>query len=150
MVDPFFFMDLFESGYIGLFVVCFLSATILPLTSEGALILMPAAGYDPVIALIVASAGNIIGGSTNYWIGFLGNPAWLKKLGVKESTLNRFEERILKFGFWLALLSWVPVIGDPLTVGLGFFKASWWPVLILMSFGKIIRYLVILSPWIFG
>ena len=62
-------MEYIEYGYIGLFVVCFLAATILPLTSEGALIVFLALNFDPFICMVVASLGNIIGGTTNYGLG---------------------------------------------------------------------------------
>lgn len=110
---------------------------------------MPTAGFDPLVCLIVASFGNILGGSTNYWIGRLGNPLWLKRIGIKEERLRGFENALERYGVFSALLSWVPVIGDPLTVALGFFRVKWWSVLILMSLGKVIRYVIILSPWFF-
>lgn len=141
-------MNFFELGYLGLFVVCFLSATILPLTSEGVLLAMLLAGYDPVIALMVASFGNILGGSTNYWLGRVGNPIWLEKLGIPKEKIYSFESRFKQYGYWMALLSWVPLIGDPLVVALGFFRAKWWYVLALMSLGKIIRYLLLVLPWL--
>lgn len=141
-------MDFFEFGYIGLFLVCFLAATILPLTSEGVLLSFLFAGYDPILSLIIASTGNILGGSTNYWIGRIGNPLWLSKLGVSENKIQQFEVRIVKYGYWIALLSWVPIIGDPLLVALGFFRANWWKVFILMSLGKIVRYTILILPWL--
>ncbi len=142
-------MEYIDYGYLGLFLISFLSATILPLSSEGVLLLMPTAGFDPLVSLIVASLGNILGGSTNYWIGRLGNPLWLKRIGIQEKSLLRFENAVKRFGVFSALLSWVPIIGDPLTVALGFFRVKWWSVLILMSLGKVIRYAIILSPWFF-
>lgn len=141
-------MDLFEAGYTGLFVVSFLSATILPLSSEGILLLMLGLGYNPLICLIIASSGNILGGSTNYLLGRLGNPLWLKKFGMTEARLLKFETQIQKYGFWTAFLSWVPFIGDPLIVALGFFRTSFVPVFICMSLGKIVRYLVLILPFI--
>lgn len=142
-------MEYIDYGYLGLFLISFLSATILPLSSEGVLLLMPTAGFDPLVSLIVASLGNILGGSTNYWIGRLGNPLWLKRIGIQEKSLLRFENAVKRYGVFSALLSWVPIIGDPLTVALGFFRVKWWSVLILMSLGKVIRYAIILSPWFF-
>lgn len=142
-------MDFFEFGYLGLFVVCFLSATILPLTSEGVLLGFLFAGYDPVLSLIISSIGNILGGSTNYWLGRLGKPSWLEKIGVSQEKILRFELKIKRYGFGLAFLSWLPFVGDPLLVALGFFRAPWWLVFMLMSIGKFIRYLILILPWLF-
>lgn len=141
-------MNFFELGYIGLFAVCFLSATILPLTSEGVFLAFLFAGYDPILSLAVASFGNILGGSTNYWLGRVGNPNWLTKMGMKEERIFLFEKRIQRYGFWSALFSWLPVLGDPLIVALGFFRVNWWNVFILMSLGKVSRYFILMLPWL--
>jgi membrane protein YqaA with SNARE-associated domain len=141
-------MNWIEQGYTGLFLLSFLSATIVPLSSEGLLLLMLAMGFDPWLCLLFASVGNILGGVSNYWLGRLGNPAWIQKLGVSEKKLLSFENRIRRFGDWLAFLSWVPIIGDPLTVALGFFRANWWRVLLWMSLSKTFRYLILCLPWL--
>jgi membrane protein YqaA with SNARE-associated domain len=141
-------MDYLEAGYLGLFVVCFLSATILPLTSEGVLIAFLLSGGEPITALLVATAGNVLGGSTNYFLGRIGEPKWLRKLGVKETRIVRFENWVKRYGVWTALLSWVPIVGDPLTIALGFFRANWWWVFLLMLLGKFLRYLLLVLPWL--
>jgi membrane protein YqaA with SNARE-associated domain len=141
-------MDYLEAGYLGLFVVCFLSATILPLTSEGVLIAFLLSGVEPLTALLVATSGNVLGGSTNYFLGRLGEPKWLRKLGVKETRILRFENWVKRYGVWTALLSWVPIVGDPLTIALGFFRANWWWVFLLMLIGKFLRYLLLVLPWL--
>jgi len=141
-------MDYLEAGYLGLFVVCFLSATILPLTSEGVLIAFLLSGGEPIAALLVATSGNVLGGSTNYFLGRIGEPKWLRKLGVKETRIVRFENWVKRYGVWTALLSWVPIVGDPLTIALGFFRANWWWVFLLMLLGKFLRYLLLVLPWI--
>jgi membrane protein YqaA with SNARE-associated domain len=141
-------MDYLEVGYLGLFVVCFLSATILPLTSEGVLIAFLLSGGEPLTALLVATSGNVLGGSTNYFLGRIGEPKWLRKLGVKETRILRFENWVKRYGVWTALLSWVPIVGDPLTIALGFFRANWWWVFLLMLIGKFLRYLLLVLPWI--
>lgn len=137
-------MDFFELGYWGLFLIAFFAATILPLSSEGVLVALLIANYDPFICLIVASFGNILGGLTNYYIGRLGNPKWLLKLGMSTERLNTFEQRVSRHGHWLALLSWVPILGDPLTVALGYFRVRFIPFLCLMTLGKIGRYALII------
>ena len=141
-------MDIFEFSYWGLFIASFLSATILPIASEGVLLLVLAAGFDPITCLLIATIGNSMGGSTNYLIGWFGNPRWLKRIGFKEENVVKFEKRIQQYGSWLALISWLPFIGDPLLLALGFFKAPVFPVLILMLIGKFLRYFVLIIPWL--
>ncbi len=140
-----FFMSFFSVGFFGLFITSFLSATILPLSSEGILLLMLHTGFNPIYCLFVATAGNTLGGLTNYWIGSLGNPEWLKKIGVRPEKLHSFEVKIKKHGAWLAFFSWVPIIGDPLSVALGFFHVNWWKVAVLLFIGKLLRYALFCS-----
>jgi len=141
-------MDLISLGYFGLFFAAFLSATILPMSSEGILLLMLSQGFDPWICLLIATVGNSLGGLTNYGIGMLGDPKWFKRFGISEDKLIRFETRIQLYGFWLAFISWVPFIGDPLTVALGFFRVPFNKVLVLLILGKFLRYFVLILPWI--
>ena len=137
-------MDLIEVGYFGLFLLTFLSATILPLSSELMLILMLTQNYSPLTCLIVASSGNSLGGVTNYIIGRLGNIKWLKRIGVKEEKIQKTLPKIQKYGAYLAFLSWVPFIGDLFIVGLGFFRVSFTKVTLYMVIGKFTRYLIII------
>ena len=138
-------MDLITVGFTGLFIVTFLSATILPLSSEMFLLLMLSQGYDPLTCLFVATIGNSLGGITNYGIGRLGNPNWLKKTGVTEDKLLKYNTSISKYGSWLAIFSWVPIIGDPLIICLGYFRVSFLKVLFLLVIGKFLRYLFIVK-----
>ena len=141
-------MPLLVPGYIGLFFSCFLSATLLPLSSEAVIIYMLYQKYDVWACLLIATAGNTIGGMTNYLLGLMGHPKWLQKCGIKEERIHSFELRIQKYGYWLAFFSWVPFIGDPLTAALGFFRVPWIPVLVLTTTGKFLRYLVLILPFL--
>lgn len=135
-----FFMDLIEWGYWGLFVGSFLAATILPFSSEIILTTLLFNGYNPFLCLIIASLGNGLGGMTNYFIGRLGNPKWLLKLGMTKIKLERFQSTTTKYGHWLAFFAWVPIIGDPLSVALGYFRTKLIPFTLLMFLGKTLRY----------
>lgn len=129
---------LVEWGLIGLFLVCFFASTIVPLPSEATLLFFLNSGnYSPVSILLVASLGNCLGGSTNYLLGYYGR----KILGKKQ--LLRSEALVQRYGSWTALISWVPVIGDPLMVVLGVYRTPFWPTMVLMSLGKIARYLIV-------
>ena len=140
-------MSYFEFGYFGLFAVCFLAATILPLTSEGALLVFLATGYDPMLCLLFSTLGNTLGGTTNYAIGMLGNPDKIGEKFKKRLSLDRIKTWTEKYGVWLGLLSWTPILGDPLTIALGYFRVKFIPLFILMTLGKFARYYVIIYLW---
>lgn len=134
-----FFIELFGSfGLIGLFLISFLAATILPFSSEAVLWLFIQENKHAFpILLVAASLGNILGGTTNYFLGLLGNKLFVKKISPRSSLIAN------KYGFAAAFLSWVPIIGDPILVALGVFKADFWKTFFAMSVGKIGRYLLV-------
>lgn len=119
-----------------------MAATILPLSSEAALLGLFATTAEPWPALIaVASLGNILGSMTNWGIGrgmalATGHPAF----PLKREKLDRAERWYRKWGAWSLLFSWVPVVGDPLTVVAGFLREPVWIVLALVSVAKVGRY----------
>jgi membrane protein YqaA with SNARE-associated domain len=123
-------------GLFGLFTICFLSATLLPFPSEAAVIYFMQHAA-PFWVIVVASAGNSLGGSTNYFLGFYG-----KKL-VGEKKHPRSERLVKRYGKWAALLSWLPFLGDPLMVVLGYYKTPFWQTMLLMTLGKTLRYVLL-------
>lgn len=135
---------LIEWGYFGLFVGSFLAATVIPFSSELILTALLLHGNNPLFCLVIASAGNSLGGITNYFIGRIGNPKWLLKLGMTEVKLNRFQTATNNYGHWLAFFAWVPIVGDPLSIALGYFRAKLIPFILLMTLGKTMRYAVVI------
>ena len=128
-------------AYSSLFVSAFLAATILPMVSEGHLGLMIHQGYSSGVCLAVATLGNTLGGVTNYLVGKIGNWQLLEKyFGVTQQKVNSWKNHADKYGARMALLGWLPFIGDPLIVALGFFRVSFWKVLLWMTLGKFLRY----------
>ena len=132
-----------EWGYIGLFVASFLAATIIPLSSEVVLTILIANNYDFTFSLLIASIGNWLGGMSSYGIGRLGNWRLIEKyLKVKMEVIKSWKLKIDKFGSVLAFLSWLPIIGDPIAIGLGFFRTNFFLVSIWMFIGKAFRYFI--------
>ena len=140
-------MDYIELGYFGLFLVCFLSATILPLASEAVLLAFLAYSFDPITCLLVATVGNTLGGMTNYFLGMLGKTKTLKKIIRDEDKFEKITLRIEKYGVWLGLITWLPFVGDPLTIFLGYFRVKFIPLFLLSFLGKGLRYYVIIFLW---
>lgn len=121
-----------------LFSSSFLSATLLPGNSEALLIVLVVAGnigYDKLV--IVATIGNTLGGLTNVIIGrFVSSVKPHKHLDNALIWLRRY-------GVWILLLSWLPVIGDLLCLLAGWLKLPYWSVITAIFIGKLLRYLVI-------
>ena len=130
-------------GLTGLFAASFMSATILPFSSEAIFLWMLSAGHHPVACLAAATLGNGLGGMTNYGIGRLGNPAWMKRLGASDTGLQKYALRVERYGAYAAFFSWVPFIGDPLVVALGFFRSPLVATMCWLWTGKFLRYLVV-------
>jgi membrane protein YqaA with SNARE-associated domain len=130
-------------GYLGLFLASFLAATVLPLSSEIVLSILLETGFDPFTCLIWVSIGNTLGGMTCYWIGLLGKIEWMDKyLKIKYEKVTRMQAWMQNKGAVLALLTFLPVIGDVIAVGLGFMRSNVWYVIIYMFIGKTTRYIV--------
>ena len=132
---------LYQLGLIGLFLGCFLAATVVPFSSDFLMVGVLIAGINPVLAIIVATAGNWLGGLTSYYIGFIGKWDWIEKwFKVKEETLLKQKNNIDKYGSMLAFLTWLPIIGDIFAVTLGFYKVNFTKSAIFMLIGKGARF----------
>ena len=135
-----------EWGYIGMFISAFLAGTILPFSSEAVLLACVGLGLDPVWSTISTTAGNALGGITCYWIGHLGKTEWIEKyLGVNKKQMDRAERFIHGRGSWIALFSFLPVIGDAILIVLGWMRANVWIVALSMTIGKLARYALLVA-----
>ena len=129
-----------QYGLSTLFVVSFVSATLLPLGSEPAvfgLVKLEPSLFWPAMA--VATAGNTLGGAVSWWMG-----------RGAEKALEHIQHRPLhfralgwleRFGPKTCLLSWLPGIGDPLCAVAGWANLPFWPCVGYMAIGKFLRYL---------
>lgn len=129
-------------GLTGLFIGCFLAATIVPFSSDALYVAVLVATGQPWPCLVVGTIGNWLGSLTTYWLGRLAKWEWLEKhFKVKKETLDKQKKYIDKYGVWLALISWMPVIGDIIAVALGFYRANAFWTSALLLVGKFIRFL---------
>ena len=131
--------------YLSLFIISFLAATILPFSSEVTLAgLVATSNYDNLLLLIVASFGNILGSVINWVLGFYSRKLSKKKwFPFKDEKIEKSSKWFSKFGRWSLLFVWVPIIGDPLTLAAGLLRVKFIEFLILVTIGKVSRYLVI-------
>lgn len=133
-----------EYGLSTVFVVAFVSATLLPLGSEpavfGLLKLNPDLFWP---AILVATAGNTLGGALTWWMGYGAERAYehYRHRKVESRALAWLE----RFGAPACLLSWLPVVGDPLCAVAGWLRLPFWPCVLYMAIGKFGRYLVMTS-----
>ncbi len=130
-----------EYGLSTVFVVSLISATLLPLGSEPAvfgLVKLNADLFWP--AILVATAGNTIGGAISWAMGYGAEVAY------ERVTHKHVEAKALKwlerFGAKACLLSWLPAVGDPLCAVAGWLRLPFWPCVFYMAIGKFGRYLV--------
>lgn len=133
-------MDVAVAGLTGLFTSAFLSATLLPGGSEVVLAyLVHGQDHDAFTLLAVASAGNTLGGMSSWLIGRL-----LPAGRLQRPELHPAIARIRKHGSPVLLLSWMPVVGDPLCAAAGWLRVPWQWALLFIAAGKIARYAVVL------
>ena len=134
--------------YAGLFASAFLAATILPAQSELGLATLLSMGTLPAFWLIaVASIGNILGAVVNWVLGQKFEQLKSKKwFPATASQLEPATKWFQRFGVWSLLFSWLPIIGDPITLAAGFFGVRFGLFLALVAIAKTGRYLAIAIP----
>jgi membrane protein YqaA with SNARE-associated domain len=137
-------------GLSTVFLVSFISATLLPIGSEAAvfgLVKINPALFWPAIG--VATIGNTLGGAVSWAMGY-GAHRMVDKYGHSANHLRalRWLERL---GPRACLLSWLPVVGDPLCAVAGWLRFAFWPCILYMAIGKFLRYLVMTAAllWVF-
>ena len=133
-------------AYAGLFLIALAAATVLPLQSEAALVGLLLADYSPWLLLAVASTGNVLGSTINWMLGRavdrFGSRRWFP---ATTAMLDRAQQWYRRYGRWSLLLSWVPVIGDPITVVAGVLGERLAVFLVLVTIAKAGRYLAVIA-----
>jgi len=131
--------------YISIFFLSFLAATIIPFSSEVGLFSYMAVGkFNNELLLIFASLGNILGSCVNYILGLyiikFKTKSWFP---FKDNQILKATKWFNRFGVYSLFFAFLPIVGDPLTLIAGMFRVSFIKFIILVSFGKILRYLLI-------
>jgi len=133
-----------ELGYLGLFLSSFLAATILPLSSEVVLTALLLTDLPPIALVVIATTGNVLGSLTNYALGYWVSLEVIKKwLKISEEHFVQAEKRFVKYGLFSLCFAWVPIIGDPLTLIAGVLRIRLLWFIILVTAGKLMRYMVV-------
>jgi membrane protein YqaA with SNARE-associated domain len=137
-------------GLSTLFVVAFVSATLVPMGSEPALFGLLKLNPDLFwSAVFVATAGNTLGGAVDWWMGY-GAHKVVDKYRHSRTHLKALDW-LERLGPKACLLAWLPIVGDPLCAVAGWLKLSFWPCVGYMAIGKFLRYVMMTGAllWVF-
>ena len=128
--------------YAGLFAAALAAATVLPVQSEVALVALLLAEHYPVWTLVlVASVGNTLGSSINWGLGrLLSRFEKQRWFPIRRETIGRAEAWYHRYGRWSLLLSWLPLIGDPLTIVAGVLREPLPIFLLLVAIAMAMTY----------
>ena len=133
-----------QLGLLGLFLGCFLSATVVPFASEALVTGATLLGYNVWVVVLVATLGNTCGGMVSYLLGWLCRWEWIERfLHVNRDKLMKVHERVKRWGAAAALLTWTPFVGDLIAIAMGLLRINPWATTALMFLGKFARYLVV-------
>lgn len=143
-------VDFFKDyGYWGMGLLSFLSGTIVPIASEVLQLFFLGLGLNAVGITLAATLGNTLGGITCFMLGFLAKKEWvLKFFKIPEKRMKRADVIIQKYGYWAAVISFTPVIGEVLLIVLGMLRVNSVKVIVVMALGKFIRYALITASYL--
>lgn len=138
-----------QVGLGAVFVVALISATLLPMGSEPVVLLL--VHQKPELfwpAIAVATVGNTLGGAISWWMG------WGAERAYEAATHHSpRDQRVLgwlrRFGAKTCLLSWLPIVGDPLCALAGWLRLPFWPCVLYMGIGKFARYLIMTTAGLY-
>ena len=133
------------TSYLGLVLAAFGAASLLPMQSEAVLVGMLLSGkYVALTLLAVATLGNVLGSVLNWLLGRsverFRHKRWFP---VSAQKLDKARQFYLRYGRWSLLLSWVPIIGDPLTMIAGVMREPLWRFVLIVTLAKGARYLLL-------
>ena len=129
----------------GLFSAALIAATLIPAQSEAVLVAMLLAGTYPVwLLLAVASAGNVLGAIINWALGrYAASFSQRRWFSASPSRMERAAGWYRRWGYLSLLGSWLPVVGDPITVAAGFLREPLWRFILIVTLAKLGRYVAV-------
>ena len=139
-------LELLESwGYWGMLVASFIAGSVFPFSSEAVLTALQLAGLEPVQLFIAATVGNVAGSMFNYGVGTLGKMEWIEHyLHVEREKIDRTARWMERYGAWIGILCFLPILGSVIAVTLGFMRANPWLSLFTITLGKAARYALLI------
>lgn len=142
-------IDFFKDyGYLGMGVLSFLSGSIVPIASEVLLLFFLGLGLSAVWLTVVATVGNTMGGITCFMLGYLTDKETVQRIfRIPDKRMKRANMLIQKYGYWTAMFSFVPAIGEVVLLVLGIMRVNKYKVIAVMAFGKFARYAFIAASF---
>lgn len=133
------------AAYSGLFLAAFLAATLVPAQSEAVLASLLAIGhYSPTLLILVAGTGNVLGSVVNWLLGRgIERYREARWFPVSAKSLERAGHWYRRYGWWSLLASWLPIVGDPLTLAAGIMREPFPRFLLIVTIAKFGRYIVL-------
>lgn len=134
-----------EYGYAGMAMAAFLAGTFVPFSSEAVMAaLLAMSNMDPWLTILWASVGNIAGSMFNYYLGRFGNTQTISKwLKVKEKRIIKTKNFVERRGSWIAVFTFLPVLGTAIAVVMGMLRINIFKVLFYTTLGKVVRYIIV-------
>lgn len=139
------FDSVYDWGYVGLFLISFLAATLVPISPEALVIALYTQQYNAFMLIAVATIGGYLGSLTYYYLAISGRKWALNRfIKISPEKLATNQARFERWGSIILLFSWVPIVGEPLIVVSGFMRVrlaifSFWVIL-----GRIFRFSLLL------
>jgi len=133
--------------YFYLFFIAFLSATVFPLGSEALLLYNLTTDLNVFFLFVVATVGNTFGSVVNYYIGLKGEKFLARKKILKKEKVIKTKRFFDKYGGYTLLFSWVPIIGDPITIVAGMLRYNFKKFIYLTLISKGVRYIFVIVSY---
>ncbi len=130
--------------YLSLFITSFLASTVLPLGSEALVVLLIKSDHNFYAVVLLATFGNYLGACTTYYIGLKGRSGIIERyLSISAKELEKADRWFKRYGAYILLFTWVPLVGDAITVSGGLLKLDFRIFSIYVFIGKFARYLAL-------
>lgn len=139
-------------NYFIVFATGFIAATLLPAQSEAVLLgMLHLLQQSAMLLVLFATVGNVLGSVLNWWLGTqlerFKERSWFP---VSEQRLVQAQDYYQRYGSWILLFSWLPIIGDPITFVAGVLRERFYRFLILVSLAKGGRYVLISLAYVYA
>lgn len=132
-------------GYWGMLVSSIIAGSVFPFSSEAVLTALLLAGLDPFRLFVAATVGNVVGSMFNYVVGTFGRMEWIERyLRVDPEKVRRTSTWMERYGAWIGVLCFLPIVGSVIAVTLGFARANPWLSLLTITIGKVARYALLI------
>lgn len=132
-------------GYWGMAISSFFAGTFFPFSSEAVMAaLLAASSMDPVLTIVSATIGNVLGSMVNYFIGSLCKPQTVSRIfRIKPERMASAQDYVKRYGAWMGFFTFAPILGTAISLALGMLKANVWTTLLSTFLGKTVRYVMV-------